>query len=392
MLMRVFFNAVAFTALASFALGVEPLGKYTHFVTYPLHEVNEASGITYNWDTGTLFAIGDEGEALVQVTKTGGYVDEMGFDYNVSPREARGLDDAEGVAYLGNNTFIIADERDFQARAATYEAGVIRTKAYLTPNSYSFDYTGGLAGNNVGLEDLAYDPVEKAVWGVKESTVLSVFRGLGIAHVPGNSGVAFSVSEPIARREISRWETRPVEAPLGVTSASGIYALAASKAFPEGHPRRMNLLLLARDRRMLLEVTRTGAVVDHVDISGLNRGTIEGLTMDDDGVIYLASEQTSAPNNFSGLHVLTPPVKAFAIGDLRILPAEEGKVVGEVKWDSAAGESYVIEHSENLDLWIPASDPIPAAAEGATTLGTTWPMPKLDRGFFRVKKISGVVE
>lgn len=323
--MKTIFQLLFVSCVAMKAMAVEPLKNYTHFTTYRLNDVNEASGVTYNWDTNTLFAIGDEGEALVQVRKNGETIDMMHFDYNVSPRSARGLDDAEGVAYLGNNTFIIADERDFMARATTYEAGALRTQTYLNPNSYSFDYNGTFAGSNTGLEDLAYDPVDKAVWGVKEMDTLNVFKAVGIAHVPGTQGISFSVTEPIARREITRWDTRPTEAPLGVTSVSGIYALAASKAFPVGHPRRMNLLLLARDSRKIVEIDRAGNVIDHLDISGFGRGTIEGMTMDDDGVIYLVSEQTAAPNNYSGLHVLTPPPSAPTTYTLQLLHLSDGE-------------------------------------------------------------------
>ena len=32
---------------------------------------SEASAVTYNWDTGTLFVLGDEGDALVEVDANG---------------------------------------------------------------------------------------------------------------------------------------------------------------------------------------------------------------------------------------------------------------------------------------------------------------------------------
>ncbi len=338
--MTVFPRLLCVIGVASSAMAVEPLHNYTNFTTHRLDAVNEASGVTYNWDTDTLFAIGDEGEALVQIKKNGEPIDRMHFDYSVSPRENRGLDDAEGVAYVGNNTFLIADERDFMARATTYEAEALRTQAYFNSRSYDFDYTGAFKSSsaNTGLEDLAYDPVDKAMWGVKELGPLCVFKALGIAHVPGTAGTPFSVSEPIARREISRWETRPTEAPLGVVSVSGIYALSACKAFPEGHPRRMNLLLLARDARKIVEVTRTGLIVDSLDISGLGRGTIEGMTMDNNGVIYLVSEQTSAPNNFSGLHVLTPPPAPGVID--QYTSAATYHLTGELNLAEASGLTY----------------------------------------------------
>lgn len=336
--MTALFRIFCAAAFATPALAVEPLSKYTHIVTYPLNDVSEASGITYNWDTDTLFAIGDEGEALVQVRKNGETVDRMNFDYYVSPRSARALDDSEGVAYVGNNTFLIADERDFMARATTYVAGALRTQADVNPTSYSFDYNGTFASEstNTGLEDVAYDPIDKALWGLKELGPVCIFKALGIPQLPGNAGVPFSVFEPIARRDISRWETRPVDKPLGITSLSGMYALSACKAFAENDPRRMNLLLLARDSRKIIEVTRDGTVVDSLDISSIGRGTIEGITVDSDGVIYLASEQTVAPNNFPGLHVLTPPPSTYTLQLLHLADEEAGLLASQTAPNLAA--------------------------------------------------------
>src|SRR5215813_4787865 len=45
----------------------------------PLHSLlaQEASGVTYNWDTDTLFVVGDGGTSVVQVSKTGVLIDSM---------------------------------------------------------------------------------------------------------------------------------------------------------------------------------------------------------------------------------------------------------------------------------------------------------------------------
>ena len=37
----------------------------------------EASAVTYNWDTDTLFVVGDGGTSVVQVNKTGQLIDSM---------------------------------------------------------------------------------------------------------------------------------------------------------------------------------------------------------------------------------------------------------------------------------------------------------------------------
>lgn len=321
------------------ALAVEPLKNYTHLVTHRIPGVSEASGVAYNWDTNTLFVIGDEGEALVQINKKGETINQMGFDFNVSPREARGLDDPEGVAYLGNNTFMIADERDFMGRVTPYEAGARRTQAQLNPRSYGFDYQNIYQSSNNGIEGLAYDPIDKAIWAIKELGPPCVFRMKGVPDISGNPSSPLVVDEPIIRRNITRWYTLPEADPMGVQQMSDIFALSSCAAIPANDPRKTNLLLLSRDRHLIFEVTRTGTVVDTLSTDAIGRGTIEGMTMDNDGVLYLVSEQGAAPNNFSGLHVLTPPPAPstnYTLQLLHLADAEAGLLASQTAPNLAA--------------------------------------------------------
>lgn len=319
--------AAAVTAGAGAGLAVEPLNKYTYYAgNYPAH-VSEASGITYNWDTDTLFTIGDEGETLTQITKKGEFVDSMHFDYNTSPRENRGLDDPEGVAYLGNNTFIIADERDMVGRVTTYQQGALRTLADLSPFSYSF----GEPSNNTGLEGVAYDPVDNAVWGIRETVPLDVLKVTGIPALTGIPGNPTTLVQPIERRFISRWKTNPVEAPLNIDQASDIYVLANCPAFPVGHPRRMNVLILARNERKIIEVTRTGTVVDVLDLGltiGIDR-SVEGMVMDQHATLFMVSEH-------AGLHVITPPPATYTLQLLHLADEEAGLLASQTAPNLAA--------------------------------------------------------
>ena len=45
----------------------------------PVHNLlcQEASAVTYNWDTDTLFLVGDGGRSVTQVTKAGELIDTM---------------------------------------------------------------------------------------------------------------------------------------------------------------------------------------------------------------------------------------------------------------------------------------------------------------------------
>src|ERR1700742_4501675 len=70
----------------------------------------EVSAVTYNWDTNTLFVVGDGGTSIVQVTKTGQLIDSMTLAPGASPQ---GTDfyDTEGLTYIGGGKFVMTEER-----------------------------------------------------------------------------------------------------------------------------------------------------------------------------------------------------------------------------------------------------------------------------------------
>src|SRR5215475_4097154 len=70
----------------------------------------EASAVTYDWDTGTLFVVGDGGTSVVQVTKTGQLLDSMTLAAGSSPQGTE-FYDTEGLAYVGGGQFVITEER-----------------------------------------------------------------------------------------------------------------------------------------------------------------------------------------------------------------------------------------------------------------------------------------
>src|SRR6266536_3366490 len=112
----------------------------------------EASAVTYNWDTDTLFVVGDGGTSVVQVTKTGQMIYSMTLAPGPSPQ---GTDffDTEGVTYAGAGKFVLMEERDRQANLFTYVAGGILHKTDV--QSVKLGTTVG----NIGLEGISYDPL-----------------------------------------------------------------------------------------------------------------------------------------------------------------------------------------------------------------------------------------
>lgn len=354
------------------AAAVEPLNRYTSITTHTI-DVSEASGVGYNWDTKTLFTIGDEATALVELSKTGTTLGSMDFDYNRTPREARAIDDAEGVAYLGNNTFMISDERRNQGVVTLYGKGAFRTLQDLAPTTYAF----GPYDGNTGLEGVCHDPIDNAFWGVKESGPVRIYKMTGVTT---GSPV---VTQPIITKYISRLQTI-----LGVAQLSDIYALSACPAF-NNSPRRPNLLLLARESNLIVEINRTGEIVDSVSIAAIGRHTVEGMVMDETGILYLVSEGSAteppeSPLKNSALHVVTSPAPPFNIRS-QDYTFTGGQTTVELTWDSIPGASYRIEYSTGTGDWQDASDI--HLASGTTTTGTTYPLPDSGKGFFRVKKL-----
>lgn len=311
----------------------------------------EASGVAYNRATDTLFMIGDEGYAVAQFTKQGQFVNSMLLDYKASPRDNRALDDPEGITYLGNNTFGVADERDNMVRITTYDPTAMRTLADLTPTSYAF----APPDVNGGLEGVSYDPIDKSIWGLKEIGLSRIYEMRGVPGVSA-SGTPFSVTQPIARK----WITRADLSEGGGSSdsqISDIFVLASSKYLSPDHPSYRNILVLGRDARKVVEFTREGRLVSSLDISVTGRGTVEGITMDDNGVIYLVSEgnlRSDSPPELrnSGLHVFTPTVATdYTLQLLHLSDGEAGLLAPQTAPNLAAlVDAFDGDHENTLVL------------------------------------------
>ena len=88
----------------------------------PLHSLlaQEASALTYNKDTGTLFAVGDGGTSVVQVSKTEQLIDSMTLALDASKPQGTYFYDPEGLTYVGNGQFVMVEERFRQVDQFTY--------------------------------------------------------------------------------------------------------------------------------------------------------------------------------------------------------------------------------------------------------------------------------
>ncbi len=262
-------GAPALAGISSF-----DLGQYFHASTFalPSPAADEASAIAWNWDTDTLFVLGDEGDAIAEVTRTGALVSTMTLT---------GFADTEGLTYIGAGQFVLTEERLQDAYKFTYAAGGSVSSAGLATASL------GPTVGNIGLEGLAYERSSGEYFLVKEKTPQAVYQ----------AAIDFTVANVTP--------TSLFTPALGVSDLSDIAVLSNIGSLM-GTTDEDNLIILSQESSMLLEVSRTGAILSQCSLAGL-ASDIEGVTIADDGTIYVCSE---APQVF----VLIPAPGAGALG------------------------------------------------------------------------------
>ncbi len=260
-------TAMAMSGICQTALAVTTLdlSTYTLSGTYNLERglayCKEASAVTYNWDTGTLFVVGDEGEALVEVSLTGETLSTMTLS---------GFDDTEGLTYVGNGQFVITEERIRDAYLLSYSARTTVDREDLT----SVDL--GSTVDNIGIEGISYDTATGKYYTVKEKDDQEVNVNT-IDFTTGSANINTLFSAGL----------------LGLDDLSDIQSLSILGLNDE-------LLILSQESQLLLTVDMDGKILSTFDLSGLVN-SIEGVTVDEAGNIYLVAENGSAPL----LYVLT---------------------------------------------------------------------------------------
>ena len=257
--------ALCVTPFAHAAISSLDLGNYHLSATYnlPAGPAAEASAVAWNADRGSLFVLGDEGDAIAEVSKTGALISTMSLT---------GFDDTEGLTYLGGGKFVLVEERLQDAYLLTYTAGGAIARSSL--QSVSIGPTTG----NTGLEGISYDPVNGTFVMVKETSPQAVYE----AHLNFAAGGDATVSSLFTPA-------------LGVADLSDVQVLSGVAA---GSADAANLLIFSQESAKLLEVDRSGSVLSMFDFAALS-GDAEGVTIADDGTIYVVDE---GPH----LYVLTP--------------------------------------------------------------------------------------
>jgi uncharacterized protein YjiK len=255
----------------------------------------EASGVTYDWDTDSLFVVGDGGTAVTQVSKTGALIDTMTLAAGGSPQGTT-FYDTEGIAYIGGGKFVMTEERDRQLVRFTYAAGTTLTRG--AADTVKLGTTIG----NVGLEGVGNDPASGGFLVVKEAEPESVFQ-TGIDWTGGtatNGSAAATGSTDLFNPALA-----------GLGDFSDVFALSNLPSL--SGPEASHLLILSQESGKIVNVDRAGAISSSLTLVSdpdnplsLPQQTDEGVTMDGAGNLYVVNENGGGDADHPQLWVFEP--------------------------------------------------------------------------------------
>lgn len=224
------------------------------------------SGLTFDEHRNHLWAVVNNPEELLALGKDGSFIARYPLE---------GFSDVEGITYLGDDLLVVAEERSQSLVIVPVptQPGALRRENYQT-------FTVGSAdGDNEGFEGVGYDRAGDRLFVVKEHSPRELFE---------IQGIKTSLGGPLNPTIIDRSDWI-----VGKGMASDL----ASVHFDE-HTR--HLLLLSDEAKMMLELDSEGGLVSFRSLwrglAGLGSSVpqAEGMTLDDQGNLYLVSE----PNLF----------------------------------------------------------------------------------------------
>jgi uncharacterized protein YjiK len=225
----------------------------------PGMEKDEASDLTYNPQTKTLFSVMGKNAFLVELNLQGDVLRKMPLN---------GWSNPEGVTMLENGLMAVVDERQHTLTIVKVDA----TTQQLNKADFTSYDLGPSEDQNKAFEAVTWDKrTQQLVLGEERPPALFTWKSDGSQTLTGDK-------QKLANKELDM---------------RNLSALAID-------PRTGHLLVLSADSHLLLELDEKGDQVSFMTLLGGFNGlkdTIpraEGVTMDEDGNLYVVSE----PNLF----------------------------------------------------------------------------------------------
>ena len=218
-----------------------------------------ASGITYDFDRKTLWIIVNGPTYLI----------EIDLQFNLLRRiKLKNFKDTEAIAYVGNDYYLLTDERDQTITLAKISG---QTKQ-LDKNALQQIVLNLHGYSNKGLEGIAVDYVTNTIFAVRERDPMLLIKITGF--IENNNRINIQNHDQIKVND------------LYMDDLSGLHYDSNTD----------HLLFLSDESRLLAEIDLQGNKVSYMDLengfNNLNRSIpqAEGVTLDSEGYLYIVSE------------------------------------------------------------------------------------------------------
>ncbi len=223
--------------------------------------VDEISGLTWSGNTQTLFAVMNKPSRVAELSSEGQLLRTITLD---------GFEDVEGITWAGDDSFLIADER----RQSVVQVSITPETEMLSYNDNPRIALGINAGKNKGFEGVAWQQGDANVWVAKERDPMTLYRINGFTNKGVDANIQIDLAEDI--NTAVSWDNSDLSG-LHFDNRSG------------------NLLVLSDQSALLTEMSLDGEVVSSLGLGLISSvpGGIrqpEGVTMDDEGNVYIVSE------------------------------------------------------------------------------------------------------
>lgn len=236
----------------------------------PIADIDDdLSGIDYDFDHHRLLTVTNGAPIRIVALDRGGVV--------TATYPLNGFEDVEGLAYMGDGLVVVTEENSQQLvflRLPDQSGEAIDKKM-----SQSLALGINLSPHNKGFEGVTYDQANDRLFVAKERDPRQIFE---------ISGVRASLNGKLQIKilDLTEWVNRSVFA----------------KDISDVHydPRTGHLLVLSHESRLIIELSNSGEMVSFRTLLGRfsdleqTAEQAEGLTVDDEGVLYVVSE----PNLF----------------------------------------------------------------------------------------------
>jgi uncharacterized protein YjiK len=221
---------------------------------------DDASGVTFNHKTGTLFVIENDEPSIRELSTDGKELRSISLP---------GFNDAEGITWIENDTFGIVEERRRKLVIIKLPADITNVPYASAKQNILVEPT---AYKNVGLEGVAYDQKNDRLFIVKEKQPRRIYELKNWR----NTSKTIKATHPWDAEKLSH----------GISDMAGICV----------DPQSGNLLILSDESRCIIECTPKGKEIARLPLTAGHAGLSanipqpEGITLAPDGTLYLCSE------------------------------------------------------------------------------------------------------